>query len=194
VIFQTINAHLVRQGLLLREGTLIDARLRGAPSTKNRDRARDPDMYQAKKGKRWHFGMKAHIGVALHSGRVHTVVGTAAHVADVTQAHALLPGQETDVLGDAGYQGVAKRPQNQESPCVRACAAPCPMTTWAGCRTHRTGQGRPAGEGRAPVSRHQEPVQVPQDPLPGDWPRIRRSCYPYSAWPTGAGRLALADA
>ncbi len=117
VIFQTINAHLAQQGLLLREGTLIDATLIAAPaSTKHRDRARDPAMHQAKKGKQWHFGMKAHIGVDLDSGRVHTVVGTAAHVADVTQAHALLHGQETAVLGDAGYRGVAKRPENQDTP------------------------------------------------------------------------------
>jgi len=116
-IFQTINAHLAQQGLLLREGTLIDATLIAAPpSTKNRDRARDPAMHQAKKGNQWHFGMKAHIGVDLDSGLVHTVVGTAAHVADVTQAHALLHGQETAVLGDAGYQGVAKRAENQDTP------------------------------------------------------------------------------
>ncbi len=117
VIFQTINAHLAQQGLLLREGTLIDATLIAAPpSTKNRDRARDPAMHQAKKGNQWHFGMKAHVGVDLDSGLVHTVVGTVAHVADVTQAHALLHGRETAVLGDAGYQGVAKRAENQDTP------------------------------------------------------------------------------
>jgi IS5 family transposase len=45
---------------------------------------------------------------------VHTVVGTAANVNDVTQAHLLLPGEETDVLGDAGYQGVDKREENRD--------------------------------------------------------------------------------
>jgi len=63
-----------------------------------------------------HFGMKAHIGVDLDSGLVHTVLTTPANVNDVTQAHALLHGQETDALGDAGYQGVAKRPENQDAP------------------------------------------------------------------------------
>ena len=116
-IFETINAHLAAQGLLLREGTIVDATLIAAPpSTKNRDRARDPAMHQAKKGQQWHFGMKAHIGVDLDSGLVHTVVGTAAHVADVTQAHALLHGQETVALSDAGYRGVAKRPENRDTP------------------------------------------------------------------------------
>ncbi len=117
VIFETIRDHLAREGLLLREGTLVDATLIAAPpSTKNRDRARDPDMHQAKKGNQWHFGMKAHIGVDLDSGLVHTVLTTPANVNDVTQAHGLLHGQETVALGDAGYQGVAKRPENQDAP------------------------------------------------------------------------------
>ena len=117
VIFATIRDHLAREGLLLREGTIVDATLIAAPpSTKNRDRARDPDMHQARKGKQWHFGMKAHIGVDLDSGLVHTVLTTPAHVNDVTQAHGLLRGQETVVLGDAGYQGVDKRPENQARP------------------------------------------------------------------------------
>jgi IS5 family transposase len=117
VIFATIRDHLAREGLLLREGTIVDATLIAAPpSTKNRDRARDPDMHQARKGKQWHFGMKAHIGVDLDSGLVHTVLTTPAHVNDVTQAHGLLQGQETVVLGDAGYQGVDRRPENQARP------------------------------------------------------------------------------
>jgi hypothetical protein len=49
---------------------------------------RDPEMHSTKKGNPWHFGMKAHIGVDADSGLVHTVVGTAANVHDVTQAHA----------------------------------------------------------------------------------------------------------
>jgi IS5 family transposase len=117
VIFATIRDHLAREGLLLREGTIVDATLIAAPpSTKNRDRARDPDMHQARKGQQWHFGMKAHIGVDLDSGLVHTVLTTPAHVNDVTQAHGLLQGQETVVLGDAGYQGVDRRPENQARP------------------------------------------------------------------------------
>jgi IS5 family transposase len=117
VIFETIRDHLAREGLLLREGTLVDATLIAAPpSTKNRDRARDPDMHQAKKGNQWHFGMKAHIGVDLDSGLVHTVLTTPANVNDVTQAHGLLHGQETVALGDAGYQGVERRPESLRQP------------------------------------------------------------------------------
>jgi IS5 family transposase len=52
------------------------------------------------------------VGVDMATGLVHTVVGTAGNVSDVTQAHALLHGGETMVLGDAGYQGVGKREEN----------------------------------------------------------------------------------
>lgn len=89
-IFNAINAHLAEKGLFLRQGTVVDATLIAAPpSTKNRSGERDPDMHQAKKGNQWHFGMKAHIGVDAESSLTHTVVGTAAHVNDVTQAQAL---------------------------------------------------------------------------------------------------------
>jgi len=113
-IFATINAHLADKGLMLREGTIVDATLIAAPpSTKNKDGQRDLEMHQSKKGNDWHFGMKAHIGVDAASGLVHTVIGTAGNVADVTQAHALLHGDESIALGDAGYQGVGKREGNQ---------------------------------------------------------------------------------
>ena len=116
-IFNTINGHLAERGLLLREGTIVDATLIAAPpSTKNKEGKRDPDMHQSKKGKQWHFGMKAHIGVDAQSGLVHTVIGTAGNVSDVTQAQALLHGDETDAFGDAGYQGVEKREESIERP------------------------------------------------------------------------------
>jgi len=112
-IFATINTLLAAKGLILREGTVVDATLIAAPSsTKNREGERDPEMRQTKKGNQWYFGMKAHIGVDADTGITHTVVTTAANVADVTQAHALLHGDEKFVIGDAGYQGAAKRAEN----------------------------------------------------------------------------------
>ena len=71
-------------------------------------------MHQAKKGNTWHFGMKAHIGVDVASGLVHTVKGTAANEADVTQTAALLHGEEEAVFGDAGYAGADKRPELED--------------------------------------------------------------------------------
>ena len=109
-IMDTINATLATKGLMLKTGTVVDATLIAAPSsTKNSSGERDPEMHQAKKGNQWHFGMKAHIGVDADSGLVHTVIGTAANVNDVTQGHGLLHGAETVVFADAGYQGADKR-------------------------------------------------------------------------------------
>ena len=110
-ILETVNRILTERGLMLKSGTIVDATLIAAPSsTKNARRERDPEMHQTKKGNQWYFGMKAHVGVDAETGLVHTVVATAANVSDVTQAHRLLHGQETDVFADAGYQGVDKRP------------------------------------------------------------------------------------
>ena len=113
-ILATVNATLAAKGLLVKSGTVVDATLIAAPSsTKNSSGERDPEMHQTKKGNQWHLGMKAHIGVDADSGLVHTVVGTSANVNDVTQAHALVHGEETDVFSDAGYQGVNKREETQ---------------------------------------------------------------------------------
>ena len=111
-LLATINATLAQKGLMLKTGTVVDATLIAAPnSTKNSSGERDPQMHQTKKGNQWHFGMKAHIGVDADSGLVHSVIGTAANVNDVTQGHGLLHGQEQVVFADAGYQGATKRPE-----------------------------------------------------------------------------------
>ena len=115
-LFATINAHLARQGLQVREGTIVDSTIISAPSsTKNRERARDPEMHQTRKGRQWYFGMKLHSGTDARTGLVHSVHTTAANIADVTEAHRLLHGAESAVWGDAGYQGVEKRPEHAGS-------------------------------------------------------------------------------
>lgn len=113
-ILAVINGYLGDRGLSLRQGTIVDATLINAPSsTKNKDGKRDPEMHQTKKGNQYYFGMKAHIGVDDESGLVHSVVGTAANVAEVTQVDKLLHGEENMVGADAGYTGVEKRPEHE---------------------------------------------------------------------------------
>jgi Transposase and inactivated derivatives, IS5 family len=120
-VLQVINGYLSDRGLLLRQGTVVDATIIHAPSStkdkdkdKDKDSKRDPEMHQPKKGNQYFFGMKAHIGVDAGSGLVHSLVGTAANVTDVTQVGQLLHGEETSVCGDAGYTGVDKRPEHQD--------------------------------------------------------------------------------
>jgi len=99
-----INAMLSERGLLLREGTIVDATLIHAPSsTKNEEGKRDPEMSQTKKGNQWYFGMKAHIGVDGESGLVHSVVTSTAKVNDKCCFDELLHGAETSVWADRGY-------------------------------------------------------------------------------------------
>ena len=113
-MLRVVNDLLQAKGLTMKKGTVVDATLIAAPSsTKNAAGERDPEMKQTKKGNQWYFGMKAHIGVDAHSGLVHSVLGTAANVSDVTQAGALLHGEEDTAFGDVGYQGVHKRPEAQ---------------------------------------------------------------------------------
>lgn len=109
-ILKSINALLARKGLLLKQGSIVDATIIAAPSsTKNAEGERDPEMHQTKKGNQWFFGMKAHIGVDSDSGLVHTVATTAANESDVEQVADLLHGKEKQVWADSGYRGAPSR-------------------------------------------------------------------------------------
>jgi IS5 family transposase len=117
VILKEVNGHLAEQGLLLREGTIVDATILSAPtSTKNKEKARDPEMHQTKKGNAWHFGMKLHIGVDDALGVIHSMETTPANAHDITQTGELLHGDEERCWGDAGYLGAEKREELQGIP------------------------------------------------------------------------------
>lgn len=109
-IFEEVNSWLIDAGVLVKEGTLMDATIIEAPSsTKNKAGERDPEMHQTKKGNMWHFGMKAHIGVDAKTGLTHSFETTAANEHDLNQAEQLLHGEEQYVFADAGYRGIDKR-------------------------------------------------------------------------------------
>ena len=108
-IFAEIRTLLEEKRLLLKSGTIVDATIIAAPpSTKNADGRRDPEMHQTKKGKEWHFGMKAHIGTDRH-GTVHSLSTTAANAHDSTQMAKLLHGDEREVFGDQAYWNESHR-------------------------------------------------------------------------------------
>lgn len=109
-LFAQVVASLMERGLILKKGTIVDSTIISAPSsTKKKDKKRDPDAHQVKKGNTWHFGYKSHIDVDKDSGLVHTVEATTANVHDVTQTAALLTGEEEVVYGGSGYLGAGKR-------------------------------------------------------------------------------------
>jgi IS5 family transposase len=105
-LFASVGKHLQEKGIKIANGTIVDATIINAsPSTKNEDKARDPDMHQTRKGNQWYFGMKAHIGVDSKSKVIHSVVVTPANVHDSQVFGDLLHGEETRVWGDSAYTG-----------------------------------------------------------------------------------------
>ena len=108
---------LDERGIIMRGGSIVDATLAGSPSsTKNRERSRDPEAHQAKKGNDRHFGHEAHAGVDAGTGLVHTVEVTAANVSDVAVAPSLLRPDDEFCYADAGHAGIGKRPEVRGDP------------------------------------------------------------------------------
>jgi len=105
-LFAQVGQQLQERGFKVNTGTIVDATIIAAPSsTKNADKARDPDMHQTRKGQQWYFGMKIHIGADVNSGAVHTVTTTAANVADINELPKLLRESDRVIFADAGYAG-----------------------------------------------------------------------------------------
>jgi IS5 family transposase len=89
------------------------------------------------------FGAKAHIGVDSKETVVHTVVTSAASMADKHMLADLLYGNEKKVWGDAGYQG--------QTEAIYVCRrAPGPR--------HDLAAGEDQGR-REPTTKAQEPDQ-----------------------------------
>lgn len=102
-IFAEVRELLEEKRLLVKSGTIVDATILEAPaSTKNAEKARDPEMRQTKKGNQWHFGMKAHIGTDKR-GIVHSLTTTDAATSDLSQMLELMHGQEREWYGDRAY-------------------------------------------------------------------------------------------
>ena len=103
-MFHCVNEYLEENGMKVARGTIVDATIINAPSsTKNKDKARDPEMHQTKKGNQWYFGMKAHIDVDSKNKLIHSVAATAANVHDSQVLEDLLHGDETRLYGDSAY-------------------------------------------------------------------------------------------
>jgi IS5 family transposase len=189
VLFDEVGAMLEERGLLMRQGTIVDATIIAAPpSTKNKQKSRDPEMHQTRKGNQWYFGMKAHIGVDVASGVVHTVVGTAANEADINQMAAVLHGREEAVFADAGYTGAHKRPEHADRDVswnMRSSAAsskPCPRGCGIG-PSRSSGRCRRCGPGSSTRSTSSRICSAIRSCATAAWPRTPRSSTPCLPWP-----------
>jgi transposase, IS5 family len=109
-LFAKVGELLLANGMKLSGGTIVDATLiAAAPSTKNEEQSRDPEMHQSKKGNQWYFGMKVHIGMDSQTGLVHSASVTAGNVHDSHELPNLLHGEERRLYGDSAYRGKAQR-------------------------------------------------------------------------------------
>jgi IS5 family transposase len=113
-LFRKVEQYLSQHGLIVNEGTIVDATIIGASgSTKNKERKRDPEMKPTRKGNQWYFGMKAHVGTDTQ-GRVHSVVVTDASVHDSRMMDELMHGEEQVVYGDKAYADAERRSRYEE--------------------------------------------------------------------------------
>ena len=109
-LFSSVREDLESKGILLHQGTITDATIIHAPgSIKNREKSRDKEMSTTMKGKTWHFGMKAHVGVDSKSGLAHTLICTTASVHDSQVADELLHGNEREIYGDKAYSNKERK-------------------------------------------------------------------------------------
>jgi IS5 family transposase len=158
-IFEKTQGYLTEKGLLLREGTIVDATIINAPSsTKNRDNTRDKEMKQTKKGNQWYFGMKAHVGTDSNTGLAHSIVVTDAGVHDSQVMDELLHGEEQAVYGDRAYTSEKKRKEYEAKGikwCVnRKACRHYQLTSEDVEYNHRQSQVRAKGEHAFLVVKH----------------------------------------
>ena len=168
-IFEAVNAYLREQGILLREGTLVDATLIDAPSsTKNKQGARDPEMTSTKKGNEWYFGMKAHVGVDLDSGA--GPLDGSQHRQGARQPEVRRPAARRRARG-VRRQGLCQRRAGGGVPrpgqgLGRDAQGAEGRQAASHRRAHQPDHRQPAGQGRASVPGAEVPVRLSQDPLP----------------------------
>ena len=113
----TINACLKEPGLLVSQGTRVDATLMHAASaTQNNDKARAPDRPQTRTGKHGYLGMNIPVGAEVNSGAVHT----AAPVADLNEGPKWLPADDRVIFADAAYSS-DKYWRGARHPGLRGC-------------------------------------------------------------------------
>lgn len=120
-LFASVGRSLDARGLLVRQGTLIDASLMQAAVAEPRKQPGggvspvDPEAVWAKKGNAATFGYKLHVGVDQGSGLVRDARITPANVADCTIGPDLVQGDEGAVYADMAYDNARMRTRLAEN-------------------------------------------------------------------------------
>jgi len=120
--FEAVAGELDARGLIVRQGTLIDASLVASQSRPPEPpddpqpgvgrlvgSAREPDANWTRRGSKRIFGYKVHVAVDRGSGLVRRVLMTPASVNDTVPADDLILGDEKEVWADKAYDSHARR-------------------------------------------------------------------------------------
>lgn len=113
-IFDLINQQLDDHGLMVKKGTIVDAKIiessgRPLSDKKRQELADEPscqidtDAHSTKKGGTWYFGYIGHIGVDCGSKLIRKFEFTPANVDDGTQTEKLVSYDEGALFGDKAY-------------------------------------------------------------------------------------------
>jgi len=115
-LFEEVSRQLDRLGLVLKQGTLMDATIVAAQAAKppygegaGAGEGADPDADWTRKGGRSFYGYKAHIAVDEGSGLIRRAILTPASVYESEVADALICGDEAAVYGDKAYEHKERR-------------------------------------------------------------------------------------
>ena len=179
-LFDQTKRYLSDRGMMVSEGTIVDATIIHAPSTtKNKEGKRDPEMASTKKGNTWHFGMKAHVG-SDPKGRVHSVVTTPASVHDAKVMEACLHGQEKAIYGDKAYADQVRKQRAEEDGVVWRVHRKANRGRRLNCadRSFNPKEQSRAGKGRTSLWHHQKPVGISQGQVPGSCQEHGSSLHP----------------
>ena len=108
-LFAEVVRQLDAAGLILRQGTIMDASLVEAaikrPSEAEGEVASaDPSAEFTRKNNKSYFGYKLHIGLDMGSGLIRKLMGTGASLHDGQASSALISWDEALVSGDKAYQ------------------------------------------------------------------------------------------
>jgi len=147
-ILRVVNEHLAAAGIRVKQGTIVDATvIEASTSCKNQQGSPDPEMGATKKGNRYYYGMKVHVGVDSQTKVIHSLEVTPANVHDSQVVGQLLHGQEEEVYGDKAYVGQEATLQ-QKAPKARSCIL------------HRASRGRPLSAWQQRWNRLQNAVRA----------------------------------
>ena len=110
-LMKELSRQLEERGMVVKSGTLMDATLVESQGRRvaRKEEATDKDAAWTRKGGRYHYGYKVHIGVDEKSGLIRKAVMTPASVNDTEVADELISGDEKAVYADKAYDTHERR-------------------------------------------------------------------------------------